>query len=74
MSVEFLQMNGTIWTYGSNVDSRISVTHGMAITELRDNGYRVQASVFRKGCGYDFQAIGVGLETICLHPFKRLGV
>ena len=61
-------------TYLANIYSRIAITESMAIAKLGDDGYGIEASVFRESRGDDFKRVGIGLETICLHPLEAMRI
>lgn len=61
-------------TYFANVDACVPFAEGMSVSELCDDGDRVEPCVLGKRGWDDFEGIGVRLETVSLHAFQRLRI
>jgi len=61
-------------TYRSDVDSSVSLTEGMPIPKLGNDGNRVKPGILCKGRRDNLKCIRVSLETVRFHALQRMSV
>lgn len=58
----------------AHVDTGVSLTQSVSVTQLSDNRDGVKTSVLCERRRYNFESISVCLETECLHSLQGLRI